>query len=245
MRHAREHARGGVVGSNQRQVQHVVQRQPVVRLEIGRRGGVDIAALDGDFLVRSGLSSRNTTAVITLVMLAMERLSCAFSCQSTSPFAGLKMIAAAARISGTRSPFASVLYRGVIASCSDARRIRWSFAGAGGGTGAGEPGFAGLRGGRRNRRASRNAGRRRRAPAVRLWRRFLVRDALLSGFCRQRQAHTQSQQQGADTEKPQGLIRRTNPPYDQRRHGWLGSNRCNEDGTKKCNSKTPSRQQFI
>jgi hypothetical protein len=63
--------------------------------------------------------------VITLVMLAMERLSWAFSCQSTSPVAGLKMMAAAARMSGTRSPFASVLYRGVMASCSERNaRIR-------------------------------------------------------------------------------------------------------------------------
>src|SRR5258708_38890991 len=51
-------------------------------------------------------------------MLAIDRLSCAFSCQSTWPFAGLKMMAAAARMSGTSSPFESVLYRGVIASCS-------------------------------------------------------------------------------------------------------------------------------
>src|SRR4029078_5127616 len=55
-------------------------------------------------------------------MLAIDRLSCAFSSQSTWPLAGLKMMAAAARTSGTRSPFASVLYRGVIDFCG--QRIR-------------------------------------------------------------------------------------------------------------------------
>src|SRR3989337_2085940 len=64
---------------------------------------------------------------MTFVMLAIERLSWAFSCQSTSPVAGLKMIAAAARTSGTRSPCSSVLYRGVIASFNDRNAcIRWN-----------------------------------------------------------------------------------------------------------------------
>src|SRR5262245_53917368 len=60
-----------------------------------------------------------TTDVITLVMLAMERWSRAFSSQSTSPVAGLNAMAAAARMSGTRLPSRSRLKRGVIAS-------RWS-----------------------------------------------------------------------------------------------------------------------
>ena len=45
----------GVVGSNQRQVQHIVERDAVVGAEIGRRGGVDVAALDGDFLRQVGV----------------------------------------------------------------------------------------------------------------------------------------------------------------------------------------------
>ena len=109
MRDAREHAGGRVVGGDQHEVQHLSERQPIVGLQIGRRRRVDVAPLNGDFLRQSGLSSRNTTVVITLVMLAIDRLSCAFSSQSTWPLAGLKMIAAAARISGTSSPFASVL----------------------------------------------------------------------------------------------------------------------------------------
>ncbi len=53
---------------------------------------------------------------MTFVMLAMERLSCAFSPQMTWPDCGSKMMAAAARMSGTRAPDASVLNRGVMAS---------------------------------------------------------------------------------------------------------------------------------
>jgi hypothetical protein len=49
-------------------------------------------------------------------MLAIERLSWAFSSHRTWPVSGLKMIAAAARISGTSAPFASVLNRGRMAS---------------------------------------------------------------------------------------------------------------------------------
>ena len=90
------------------------------------------------------MSSRNTTAVITLVMLAIERLSCAFSSQSTWPVSGLKMMAAAARMSGTSAPVASVLYRGVIASWSACEP--GLLAGPGGRAGTREAGLAGLRG---------------------------------------------------------------------------------------------------
>ena len=51
MRHTGEHAGGGVVGRNQRQVQHVAELEPVVGLEVGRGGGIDVAAFDGDGLV--------------------------------------------------------------------------------------------------------------------------------------------------------------------------------------------------
>ena len=37
---------------------------------------------------RSGALSRKTTAVMTFVMLAIDRRSCEFSSQSTSPVAG-------------------------------------------------------------------------------------------------------------------------------------------------------------
>ena len=49
VRDARERAGGGVVGRDERQVQDVVERDSLVRSEIGRRRGVDVAALDGDF----------------------------------------------------------------------------------------------------------------------------------------------------------------------------------------------------
>src|SRR5690349_2273354 len=49
-------------------------------------------------------------------MLAMDRLSCEFSSYRIWPLTGLKMIAAAARTSGTTAPVESVLNRGVIAS---------------------------------------------------------------------------------------------------------------------------------
>ena len=55
VRHARERAGGGVVGGDQREVQDVVQRDAVVGAEIGGRGGVDVAALDGDFLREVGV----------------------------------------------------------------------------------------------------------------------------------------------------------------------------------------------
>jgi len=58
---------------------------------------------------RSGPLSRNTSTVITLVMLAMDRTSWAWSAQSTRPVCGLKMMAASARTSGTSSPLASRL----------------------------------------------------------------------------------------------------------------------------------------
>src|SRR5688500_5264435 len=50
-------------------------------------------------------------------MLAIDRLTWAFSSQRLWPFSGLKMMTAAARTSGTREPVLSVLNRGVIASC--------------------------------------------------------------------------------------------------------------------------------
>ena len=73
---------------------------------------------------RSGLSSRKTSAVITLVMLAIGRLAWPFSCHSTSPVSGLKAMAAAARRSGTSEPDSSVRNRGVIASLSAAAATR-------------------------------------------------------------------------------------------------------------------------
>ena len=107
---ARQRAGGGVVGRDQRQVQQVVERDPLVGAQIGRRRGVDVAALDGDFAASGRGCPRGTPrAVITLVMLAIDRLSCAFSSQSTWPVSGLKMMAAAARMSGTSAPVASVL----------------------------------------------------------------------------------------------------------------------------------------
>ena len=48
-------------------------------------------------------------------MLAIDRFSWAFSCQRTAPVVGSRMMAAAARTSGTSSPDESVLNRGVIA----------------------------------------------------------------------------------------------------------------------------------
>src|SRR5687768_4457399 len=75
-------------------------------------------------LVRSGLSSTKTSAVITLVMLAIGRLACPFSCQRTSPVSGLKAIAAAARRSGTSDPDSSVRNRGVMASFRAAAATR-------------------------------------------------------------------------------------------------------------------------
>ena len=62
VRDAREDAGGGVVGRDQRQVQHIVERNPVVRAEIGRRGRVDVAALDGDLLRRDRDCPRGTPA---------------------------------------------------------------------------------------------------------------------------------------------------------------------------------------
>ena len=87
----------------------------------------------------------NTTAVITFVMLAIERFSCACSSQSTCPVSGLNTIPAAARTSGTRSPFRVGLVPGrhhflELAHPRD-------FAGAGGGAGTGETGLAGSGGG--------------------------------------------------------------------------------------------------
>ena len=49
MRHARERPGRGVVGGDQREVQHVVERDALVGAEIGRRCRVDVAPLDGDF----------------------------------------------------------------------------------------------------------------------------------------------------------------------------------------------------
>ena len=55
VRDARERAGRGVVGRDQREVQDVVERDAVVGPEIGRRGRVDVAALDGDLLREVGI----------------------------------------------------------------------------------------------------------------------------------------------------------------------------------------------
>src|SRR5260221_10797346 len=59
----------------------------------------------------------NVTAVMTFVMLAIERWSCEFSSHNTSPVCGLNTMAAAARMSGTRLPSRSRLKCGVDAAC--------------------------------------------------------------------------------------------------------------------------------
>ena len=65
-------------------------RHRVAGAEIGRRCGADIGPLDDDRHVEIRRAfSRNTTAVMTLVMLAIERCSFEFDSQSTLPVAGL------------------------------------------------------------------------------------------------------------------------------------------------------------
>ena len=83
-RDARERAGGGVVRRDQQQVQQIVGRHVIVRVQVRRRRLEDVAARDGHRLaIRSGLPSRKTIAVITFVMLAIERWLCEFSSQST------------------------------------------------------------------------------------------------------------------------------------------------------------------
>ena len=67
-------------------------RSPVVTLSFARRYVVDARRTSLRAMVtgcdRSGLFSRNTVAVITLVMLAIDRCVCEFSSQSISLVSG-------------------------------------------------------------------------------------------------------------------------------------------------------------
>jgi hypothetical protein len=68
-------------------------RSPVVTVYPARRYVVEAARTSLRWITtcseRFGSFSRNTLAVITLVMLAIERLSVEFDSQRTSPFSGL------------------------------------------------------------------------------------------------------------------------------------------------------------
>ena len=88
-RHARQHAGGGIVGRDQQQMQELLGCNLVVGAQIGRRRAEHVATDDGDRLREVGIVLEEHAAVMTLVMLAIDRWLCEFSSQSTSLVSGL------------------------------------------------------------------------------------------------------------------------------------------------------------
>ena len=89
-RDARERARGRVVRGDEQQVQQIVGRHLVVRPQKRRRRAQRHRfARSSPAATGRGRSSRNTVAVITLVMLAIERCVCEFSSQRISLVVGV------------------------------------------------------------------------------------------------------------------------------------------------------------
>ena len=118
VRQARERARRGVVRRDEREVQQIVERDALVGAQVGRRRGVGVDALDRHLLRevrlileeddgRHDLGDARDRPLFLGVLLP----------EDLARSSGSRMIAAAARISGTSAPVASVLKRGVIAVC--------------------------------------------------------------------------------------------------------------------------------
>ena len=205
MRDAREDAGGGVVRRDQREVQDVVQRDPVVRAEIGGRRRVDVAALDGDLLREVGtvleehqrrhhLGDAGDRALVLRVLFPEHLTGLGIENDGGgSADIGDQRAGCVGLEPGTHR-FLERLEPGL-------------FAGPGGGAGTGEPGLAGLRG----------AGRIGRLPRDRACGRLLSRRA----FSRRRTGmKTPNASSSASSRATfRGRIKRTNPPIRQRLAG--------------------------
>ena len=203
VRDAREDAGGGVVRRDQREVQDLVQRDPVVRAEIGGRGRVDVAALDGDLLREVGA-----------VLEEHQRRHHLGDAGDRALVLGVLFPEHLARlgVENDGGGGADIGDQGAGRVGLEPRTHRFLerleaglFTSSGGGAGTGEPGLAGLRG----------AGRIRRLRATVRVVFFFVAPSAATTECKTPNASSSASSRATF----RGRIKRTNPPIRQRLAG--------------------------